>query len=250
MFLKAKKVPTSFHSPMINNIIKFNKKLIDILSPKRGYFGHVIILQSERVDYEYIGYEMIEDFCSVLENMTEKQRKTLLVIINYFEIHASPMKKMLNGEFEGQLLFSKIAWSHFMTIIMFGMLEVAVKGNNHDLPYKKQNIKRFLEKNLSEEVKEDISKRYSLEKCSRHKKNQNFSDVIDDLWYQIRSSFIHDAGIEFKGLENFKFGGGIGTEKNPITIKSDVSMQELLKITWQAILNSYGYKGDLKTKKY
>jgi len=230
---------------MTTDIIKINKKLIDILSPKKGYFGRVATWGLRRVDYKYIGYKLTKDFYSVLEDMTKEQRKTLLTIMNYFEIHARAMKNMLNVG-EGEYLYSKIAWSHFMTIIMFGMLEVAVKRNNNHLHHKGKKIKQFLEENLSKKVKEDISKRYSLEEYSKYKKKiKKFSDVIDHLWDQVRSGFIHDAGIEFKGLENYRFEGGIGTEKDPITIKSDVSMQELLQITWQAILNSYGYKGCL-----
>jgi hypothetical protein len=38
---------------------------------------------------------------------------------------------------------------------------------------------------------------------------------------------------------------GIGSQEDPIVLGSDVPMQELLQITWQAILNSYGYTGQL-----
>ncbi len=80
------------------------------------------------------------------------------------------------------------------------------------------------------------------------KEIKNFSDVIDHLWYQIRSGFIHDAGIESKGLE-WGTLSGIGTKDDPITTKHDVPMEEWLQIIWQAILNSYGYKGLLQHPK-
>jgi len=65
------------------------------------------------------------------------------------------------------------------------------------------------------------------------------------LWSQIRSGFIHDAGIEAIGLEWITIEGS-GTKDNPIKLKQNVPIQEFLRMTWQAILNSYGYKGSLE----
>lgn len=41
----------------------------------------------------------------------------------------------------------------------------------------------------------------------------------------------------------------MGTEDDPIRTKTDVPMPEWLQLTWQAILNSYGYKGKLEHPK-
>jgi hypothetical protein len=59
---------------------------------------------------------------------------------------------------------------------------------------------------------------------------------------------VHDVGVESKGLD---YGTliGMGTEDDPIRSKTDVPMQEWLQITWQAILNSCGYKGVLEYTK-
>jgi hypothetical protein len=141
---------------------------------------------------------------------------------------------------------------------MFGMLEVAVIGTDFEkrnsgghLIDKGESIKSFLEKYLPTDLKEDIAKRYTVDESFKSdEKLESFSKVIDHLWKEIRSGFVHEAGIESKGLEWSKFGGGRGTREDPIRIRSDVPMQELLQMTWQAILNSLGYKGLLKLPKY
>jgi hypothetical protein len=238
---------------MLNDLIKTNRKLVELLSPERGYFGRVPTYGQRPKKYEFIGYELSEDFLPTLQNMSESQRKNLIDIMNYFEIHAHPLRKLLDIKQEEQLykFYSKLAWSHFMTVVMFGMLEMATKGERGvQLSRKHQRMKDFLEENLPEEIKESIVERYSVEEISDYEEEiESFSDVVDHLWHQIRSGFIHDAGVESKGLEWHELTG-VGTKDDPITIKSDVPMQEWLQITWQAILNSYGYTGSLDLLKY
>jgi hypothetical protein len=133
---------------------------------------------------------------------------------------------------------------------MFGMLEFVTKEQDdakfdryENLSPKGEQIKRFMERNLSDKLKEGIVSRYSIEEIFKSKKKiETFSDVIDHLWFNIRSGFIHDLGLEFKGLD-YDTLVGMGTEDDPIRSKRDVPMQEWLQITWQAILSSYGYKG-------
>jgi len=234
---------------MIKSIEQINLKLIEILAPEQGYFGRVFTWGQKPTKYEYIGYKLSEDFLPTLKKMSENQRKNLRIIMVYFEIHAKPLKKLLDVEKEEDdyKYESEVAWSQFMTIIMFGVLEIAVKekrGNR--LNNKLVKIKIFLETYLAKEVKDSIAERYKVEDIFKYEKQiDNFSDVVDHLWYQIRSGFIHDVGIESRGLEWHRLEG-FGTKENPIKLKSDVPMQELLQITWQAILNSYGYKGVLK----
>lgn len=237
---------------MSNDLEKINRKLVEILSQEKGYFGRVFTWGQGPTEYKYIGYELTEDFLPTLQKMSDSQRENLTRIINYFDIYALPLKTLLVTS-EKEQLYSfnyETAWSHFMTVIMFGMLEIAVKGKRGLFLNKKgEKIKDFLEINLPKEIKENIAERYSVEEIFKYKKKiKNFSDVVDHLWGQIRSGFIHDVGIEARGLEWHWFEG-IGTKDNPMTLKSDVPMQELLQITWQAILNSYGYKGVLKLPK-
>lgn len=237
---------------MSNDLEKINRKLVEIFSQEKGYFGRVFSWGQGSTEYNYIGYELTEDFLSTLQKMSDSQRENLIRIINYFDIYALPLKTLLVTN-EKEKLYSfnyETAWSHFMTVIMFGMLEIAVKGKRgYFLNKKREKIKNFLEINLPKEIKESIAERYHVEEIFKYKKKiQNFSDVVDHLWDQIRSGFIHDVGIEARGLE-WGWLEGIGTKENPITFKSDVPMQELLQITWQAILNSYGYKGILKLPK-
>lgn len=228
-----------------------NKKLLEILGEEKGYFGHIYTWGQRPTKYEYIGYELTEDFLSTLQNMPEMQTRNLVKIMNYFEIHANPLKKLLNTDIEDfYAIYAETAWSHFMTVIMFGMLEIAVKKESRRLDYKQLKIKKFLENNLPQETRDDIANRYLVEELSNYGKTiNNFSDVVDHLWLQIRSGFIHDGGFESRGLEWHQIDG-IGTEENPITFIPDVPMQELLQITWQAILNSYGYKGRLELPRY
>ena len=188
--------------------------------------------------------------------MSNDQKSNLIKIINYFEIHANPLKKMISvNENQVEILYdiySKWAWSHFMTVIIFGMLEVAVKitpcaeYDNRGHLKKYISIKSFLETYLPETTKIDITKRYQTTDGIRLK---SFEDVVKHLWNNIRSGFIHDAGIESKGME-WSTLKGIGSKGDPIVISEDVPVQELMQITWQAILNSYGYNGSLKLPKY
>ena len=242
-----------------NPLQEINNKLIEILSQDSGYFGMVKTWGQRPRMHEYIGYELTEDFYPVLEKLSEKQRKTLVGVMNYFYIHAHPLKDMLKPEKEEDLytFFAKISWSHFMTVVMFGMLELVVKNEtgvklskNGSLLDKGSKIKEFLERNLSDDIKKDVTERYSFRISSEKKgKCPDFSSVIDHMWQDIRCGFIHEAGIESKGLEWSSFSG-VGTKKNPITIERDVPMPEWLQLTWQSIFNSYGYKGKLILPKY
>jgi len=68
---------------------KINAKLLEILSKEKGYFGRIYTWGQRPTDYEYIGYELTEDFTLTLNTMTEIQIKNLVSIINYFEIHST-----------------------------------------------------------------------------------------------------------------------------------------------------------------
>ena len=243
---------------MLDDLREIENKLIEILSPAKGYFGRVHTWGQRPAKYEYIGYKLTKDFYLTLQKMSEEQHKNLKLIMTYFELHARPLKYLLDTNQKNEIdnFCSEIAWSHFMTVIMFGMLEVAVKKtncaklNNRGFLIKNKSIKCFLNVNLPKKVKKKITERYSVEKIFNYgKKIKNFPDVIDHLWCQIRSSFIHDAGIEARGLEWTTIEGS-GTKDNPISLKQDVPMQDFLQMTWQAILNSYGYKGYLELPRH
>ncbi len=226
-----------------------NDYFIKLISKKNGYFGRITTFGLEDKAFVYIGYELSSDLLPLLQNITDEQRMNLITIMTYFEIHAGPLKKLLVDDSNGLMNFySTIAWSHFATLLMFGMLELAVKGKQgRFLELKGQKIRRFLEENLSDEIKEGVVRRYKIDELFKYNKQiKNFSNVVDHMWYEIRSNFVHDCGLQSKGLEWTTFGKGIGTKEDPITIESDVPMQEWLQITWQAILNSYGYKGILR----
>lgn len=240
------------------NLVKIKNKLIDVLSNNNGYFGRIDTWGQRQNKYEFIGYELDTDIMPTLESLPEEKIKCLVRIINYFEIHANPLKKMINYEDKKSLyeFYSDWAWSHFMTVVMFGMLEVAVKNSPSCVVWKNQqkgyidkykSIEAFLVKFLPENTRDDIAKRYKTE---NNIKLNSFIDVTRHLWEEIRSGFIHEAGVHYKGMEWTTLGGGIGTKEDPIKIETDVPMQELLQITWQAILNSFGYKGLLKLPKY
>ncbi|MBU1179630.1 hypothetical protein KJ885_01665 [Patescibacteria group bacterium] len=236
---------------MVNDLSKINQKLKEILGHGRGYFGRVFIGQQRPSEYEYIGCESTDDFLLMLKNMSEEQIKNLVKIMNYFEIHAYPLKKLLDSKQDAYSyrFYCEKAWSHFMTVIMFGMLEIAARtpqnvDKNGNLKYKGKNIKKFLEKYLPQETKESITNRYYVESIFNYKKPTDFNEIVDHLWFNIRCGFIHDASIESKGIQ-WEILEGIGTKEEPITSKSDVPMQEWLRVTWQAILDFYGYKGTL-----
>ena len=233
-----------------------NSKLIDVLSEDKGYFGRINTWEQRLTKYEFIGYKLDTDFLTILDKMSPEQKKNLVKIINYFDIHAGSLKRMLVEDKKESLydFYSEWAWSHFMTVVMFGMLEVAVKitdcvvWNNKKKRYinKHKSIKSFLETYLPQNIRNDLVKKYKTEDDITL---NSFSEVVEHLWIEIRSGFIHDAGINYKGLEWTTFEG-VGTKEDPITIGEDVPMQELMKITWLAILRSYGYQGSLELPKY
>jgi hypothetical protein len=239
---------------MTKNIIEINHNLIEILSQEKGYFGRIDTLGQRSTKYEYIGYELTEDFLPTLEKMSDEQKNNLTMIMTHFEIHAHPLKNILvteEGEHTLYKFYSEISWSQFMTVVMFGMLELAIKGKREGwLELKRQNVIKFMEDNLPTETKNNIAKRYKVDEVFKYGKEiKTFSDVIGHLWNEVRSGFIHKGGIEWRGMEWFGLKG-MGSQSDPITIYQDVPMQELLQITWQAILNSFGYQGHLKLPKY
>ena len=233
---------------MSDSISKINQYLKDILGPERGYFGRVYTWGQAANKYEQIGFVPTEDFEQMLSSITEEQRKNLIRIMAYFEIHARPLKNLLNANDPAQL-YTEIAWSHFSTVVMFGMLEVVVKGKRGLwLKGKGAKIKKFLEDNLPQETKDDVVRRYSTDDIFKHAKQQTFGEVIDHLWGNVRGGFVHNVGLESKGLE-YRTLIGMGTKDDPIRTKTDVPMPEWLQLTWQAILKSYGYKGKLEHPK-
>lgn len=238
----------------MDDMERINNKLLEIFRKENGYFGRVKTWGQRPTEYENIGLVPSKDFMEMLSKLPEEKQKELGKIINYFEIHARPLKNLLNAEESEQLykFFSEIAWSHFATIIMFGMLEVTTKAQSSakldkygNLQNKGEEIKKFLENYLPQSIKDGIAKRYDVDGIFGHKKPTNFEEAIEHLWEAVRCGFVHEAGFEHKGLEYSGFGGGIGTKEDPITIKQDAPMQELLQMAWQAILNFYGYDGIL-----
>jgi hypothetical protein len=230
-----------------------NKYFIKLISKESGYFGRVPTYGLRSTTFEYIGYELSTDLLPTLQSISDEERRNLIAIMLHFEIHAGPLRRLLFDDNNGLMnLYSKIAWSHFATIVMFGMLELTIKGKRGiTLDQKGKKIKEFLNNNLPEDTKQDVLKRYKVDELFKYKKQiKTFFDVVDHMWSEIRSDFVHDCGIQSKGLEWTTLGGGGGTIDDPIRIESDVPMPEWLQLTWQAILNSYGYSGLLVHPKY
>lgn len=234
---------------------RIKAKLEELLSEEAGYFGRINTWGQRPTEHEYIGYVLSEPIDEMLIKMTEEQRKKFVRILLYFEIHAGPLKKLLHVEpGKHRDLFSEIAWSHFMTIVMFGMLEIAVKNTQFaiyrgSLLNKQESFVTFMEGNMSQKVKADIAERYKVEKGTLPLTEKTFPAVIRHLWHEIRSGFVHEGSPSSKGME-WTTLSGIGSAEDPITVGNDVPMQELLQITWQAILNSFGYKGTLELPLY
>lgn len=231
---------------------KFNGNLIEMIGPECGFFGRVNTWGQRPTEYEYIGYVLSQDFLPTLKQISPEQRKLLAMIMIYFEMHMRPLKRLLEKEKEHLYNFySDHAWSHFATMVMFGMLEIAVKGERGIwLKSKGVRIREFLENNLPSEIQVDIAKRYKVEELFKPKKPiTDFGSVVDHMWEEVRGGFVHDAGIQSRGME-WSTLKGLGSKEDPIRIHSDVPMQEWLQLTWQAILNSLGYKGTLELPRY
>lgn len=233
-------------------IIKFNSQLIELLSQESGLFGRVNSYGQIPENQEYTGYTLSEDFLPILRSLSEKKRKTLAMVMIYFEMHMRPLRKLLDWEAEKWQLYrfySEIAWSHFATLVMFGMLEIAIKEQRGvHLKSKGFRIREFLEKHLPSEKKTDIAKRYKVDELFNTKPITDFGSVIDHMWFDVRGGFVHDAGVQHRGME-WSTLEGIGTRERPLRVEFDVPMQEFLQITWEAILHSFGYNGTLELAK-
>lgn len=231
---------------------KFNINLAEMIGPECGFFGRIYTWGQGSTEYKYVGYIFSEDFLPTLKQISPEQRKLLAMIMIYFEMHMRPLKRLLEREKESLYNFySDHAWSHFATVVMFGMLEIAVKRERGVwLKSKGARIREFLENHLPTETKEDITKRYKVEELFAPKKPiTDFGSVVDHMWEEVRGGFVHDAGIQSRGME-WTTLKGLGSKDDPIRINSDVPMQEWLQLTWQAILNSLGYKGRLELPRY
>lgn len=239
-------------------LLKIKNKLIDVLSADKGYFGRIDTMGQRPNRYEFIGYELDTDIMPILEALSDNEIKCLVKIINYFEIHVNPLKKLIDRGDKQNLydFYSDWAWSHFMTVVMFGMLEVAAKNTPSCVVWrdkqkghikKNKSIEAFLIKFLPVDTRDSIVKRYKTENDVTL---YSFTDVTKHLWDEVRSGFVHEASVHPIGMEWIVLSDGIGTKENPIQIAGYVPMQELLQITWQAILNSFGYTGLLKIARY
>lgn len=230
-----------------------NNKLKEVFAKSNGYFGRVYTWGQTETKYVSIGCAPDVDTLGFIQQLNEQEKKNLTRLLTYFEMHGKALKYMLGAETDNQLdnWFIETSWSHFATVIMFGLLEAAIKtvekkGALDDKLYDKGNeIKNFLEKYISQEQKISIVEHYKSANVIPTKLS-NFSEVIDDMWNEHRSGFIHSVGVHAVPLEPHSVSG-IGTKESPLSFPRQVAMYEWLILAWQAILNAYGYKGKLNS---
>lgn len=232
--------------------------LLRVIDPKSGLFGRGKAYGKNSQAYTNVGFELSTDFEPTLGVMSDAKIDALYKILVYFEAHMHPLQNLLrasDSEDARHQHLAKTAWSHFSTVIMFGILEIAVKTNgetppkpNVELREKGKKISDFLRNNLPPNIKDGVKARYSDEGPLPNGRFKSFEDIIDHLWKVIRGGFVHDDALRSIGVEYIEFSNAVGTLKDPIEITSNVPMQEWLQLTWQAILNSYGYKGILKQR--
>lgn len=230
-------------------------KIKDVFSVSNGYFGRVNTYGQTKNEFEFLGLYCKTSYLPWLESLNNEQRRELLRITSYFEIHMRPLKKLLYIDEKDYIdrFSSEMAWSHFATTIFFGILEVAIKLRDKNmaiddyLRYKLKNILAFLNQNLSQQEKDSVVSRYKYKSRDNTKHNGTFNAVVKDMWDEVRSGFTHDAGFERAGLENaFFVDAGVKKDGIPVlTISEDVSIQDWLQITWQSIFNAYGFGDDL-----
>lgn len=232
---------------------KIQKKIEELFDSSQGLFGRVDSWGQTQAKFVRIGCVFDTDLILFLNKLSELQQRSLTRMLTYFEGHMKPLKRMLDTHSESLLdrWFTETAWSHFSVVIMFGLLEAAVKTielkSDFDTKlYDKGNeIKKFLVKHISLEQQTEVVKNYKSKDPAPAKFN-NFSEVIDDMWNEYRSGFIHSVRVHAVPLESYSISG-IGTKKDPLSFPRQVAMYEWLILTWQAILNAYGYKGKLSS---
>ncbi|QQS22736.1 hypothetical protein IPM19_03850 [bacterium] len=164
-----------------------------------------------------------------------------------------PLKSILESHTEMSLdrFYAETAWSHFAIVIMFGLLEVAVKVGKgiaieDFLGDKGREIKAFFVKYLDVERQTKIAEDYKPIDDTR--KLTTFEDVVQDMWDEYRSGFVHSVGVHSVPHEPVSFGDGGEKDGIPvIAISKEVPVFTWLIITWQAIFKSLGFKGNLNS---
>lgn len=228
--------------------LKLKERFIDIFSPSSHLFGRVRTHGRSENKFEWNGCAVDKYTFDFVDRLSPAERKDLAKILTYFEIHMRPLRLLL----EEDEILNEIAWSHFATLIMFGMLEVAVKvrqegiSSDSKLENKGRKIRDFLELHLPDSTKQALTQRYKTNIIrDKSVRKGNFKEVTQHLWEEVRSEFTHSAGIhwlgfEFGGLEQSNEKGG-----TVITFWQDVPIQEWLILTWQAIFHSFSSEKEL-----
>lgn len=230
---------------------RIKERFRNIFTPSSHFFGRTRAFWKAENKFEWVGCVPESGFYDFLGSLSDEEQMQLAKILTYFEIHMGPLRLLLeNSEDE---IPEGLAWSHFATIIMFGMLEVAVKIIEKNAKFDSRlydtgkELYSFLDKYLENETKESIKRRYKKDQyASNPAPSESFQEVVQHLWAEIRCGFAHSVGIHSVGLE---FGGlRLAGEKDGvpvITNWSNVPMSEWLVVTWKAILTSYGFNGRL-----
>ena len=65
----------------INDLEKLNQSLAKMLGEESGFFGRVFTWGQRPTTYEYIGYELTEDFSPTLKAMSKEQEKNLVEVM-------------------------------------------------------------------------------------------------------------------------------------------------------------------------
>ena len=83
-----------------------NRKLIDVLSEDKGFFGRIDTWGQRLTKYEFIGYKFDTDFLTTLNKMSPGQRKNLVKIIIYLLLILNLVAQESASSWEGIKLVS------------------------------------------------------------------------------------------------------------------------------------------------
>lgn len=242
----------------------------DILGPKNKCLGR---------DWRMNFSDNLNIFLSDLPN--EKSKK-LIRVLGVFRIHMEPIWVLIRKEEknENRDSFSGEVWAKVAISIMTSLIDfltkdtevprksfvdflvenflriknpqkdIKVLSDEHSRQYPPSIIKRiyeFYSAHLDDKDKEEMINKYTTERRLERKiRSRDLKDVIQDIYNNIRSGFLHGTGLENMYVESEFFTSEDGYKT--LTYHQTISASHFLYLSWKAIFRYFGFTGEINSK--
>ena len=242
----------------------------DILGPKNKCLG-----RDWRMNFS-------DNLNIFLFDLPDEKRKKLIRILGVFRLHMEPIwvlirkeeKNENRGSFSGEV-WAKVAISIMTSLIDFltkdtevprksfvdflaenfiirikNQEDIKILSNEHSQQYPPSIIKRLVEfysMYLDAKDQEEIVNKYATERRLEGKiKIKNLKDVVQDIYNNIRSGFLHGTGLESMYTESEFFTSEDGYKT--LTYHQTISVSQFLYLSWKAIFRYFGFTGEIDSK--